>query len=95
MSAVSSVIVISGSGHIYTYGYARANQCMQYNTMVPKLFGEPVLIIIRESGIVIVHDPIIPPELAYSANVRSVTGHNCLGHLPGGHIYTVGCAIAN
>ena len=44
---------------------------------------------------VIVHDPIILSKVAYLADDGSIVIHNCFGHLPGGHIYTVGRARAN
>ena len=51
--------------------------------------------VVREFGRVMVHYPIKPTELAYSADIGGLSGHNSLWNLSGGHENAVSQARAD
>ena len=51
--------------------------------------------VVREFGGVMVHYSIKPTEVAYSADIGSLSGHNGLWDLPGSHVNAVSRARAN
>ena len=96
--------VVHADGRTYlrrlTVGWQLCCQWIDGSTCGQNIYGRSQVTaeqssVVRESGIVIVHDPIIPPKLANLAYVGSIAGHNRLGHFPGCHINTVCCVRAN